>query len=135
MSSRSGHYFTWFVVFGLIAGVVSLISQRTLSGESIWLLASGIIGSILAHQSVNNVARYYDMIIGVIFAAAGLIGLVYTAKADLLPSTLRDSQLLVGSGQDAVLLGLSLAVIPATLHLILGYTSFRHGARNTAKGK
>lgn len=135
MSSRSGHYFTWFVVFGLIAGVVSLISQHTLSGESIWLVAGGVIGSLLAHQRVNDFARYYDIALGVIFALAGLVGLVYTAKASLLPNSLQDSHLLVGAGQDAVLLGLSLAVIPATLHLILGYTSFRHGARNSAKGK
>lgn len=135
MSGRSGHYFTWFLVFGLIAGVVSLIGQRTLSGESIWLVAGGVIGSLLANQRVNDFARYYDIAIGVIFALAGLVGLVYTARSSLLPSSLQDAHLLVGTGQDAVLLGLSLAVFPATIHLILGYTSFRHGARNSAKGK
>jgi hypothetical protein len=43
--------------------------------------------------------------------------------------------MLAGSGQNATLIGLSLAVVPATLHLILGFLSFRHGAQNSAKGK
>jgi hypothetical protein len=135
MSSRSGHYFMWFIVFGLIAGLVSFISGQGISSEALWLLLSGALGTVIAHRSVNNVARYYDMIIGVIFALAGLIGFVYNADKSLLPSQLQSSNLLVQSHGDALLLGLSLAIVPSTLHLILGVLSFRHGLNNSAKAK
>jgi hypothetical protein len=135
MSSRSGHYFMWFIVFGLIAGLVSFISGQGISSEALWLLGSGALGTVIAHQSVRDFARYYDMIVGVIFMVAGLAGVVYNIKSSLLPSALQTSGVLVTSHGDALLLGLSLAIVPATLHLILGVLSFRHGLANSAKAK
>jgi hypothetical protein len=134
-TSRTGHYFTWFIVFGVIAGLVSLLGHQTVSSEALWLLISGVLGMLFSNQRVKDVGRYYDFIIGVIFTLAGLAGLVYNINASLLPSALASNQMVTGRAQDATLIGLSLAVVPSILHLILGVISFQHGLNNTAKGK
>lgn len=134
--TRNGHYFQWFIVFGIIAGVVSYLGEKTISSEAIWLLAAGIVGLIIAHNSIKNgdFARIYDFIIGVIFMIAGILGIVNSFSSSILPtSTLTSDGVMAGSGQNAVLLGLSLALFPAIVHLLLGFTSFRHGMENSSK--
>lgn len=134
MKERTGHYFLWFLVFGLIAGLVSFIGEKTLSSEAIWLLGSGVLGLLIAHKSVKNsgIARYFDFIIGIIFMVAGIIGIVYNFKSSLIPSAVTSSGVTAGTGQNAVLIGLSLALFPAIVHLLLGFTSFRHGLENSS---
>lgn len=134
-SSRSGHYFEWFIVFGVIAGVVSFLGAAGISSEAIWLIGAGVLGLLIAHNSIKEggFAKFYDIIIGVIFMLAGLAGLVYNFKASVLPSFLADNHLLAGTGQNAVLIGLSLALFPAIVHLLLGFDSFRHGIANDGK--
>lgn len=133
-TSRRGHYFTWFIVFGLIAGIVSFLgSAHTISGEALWLLIAGVLGMLLSHQKVSDFGRFYDTLVGVIFALAGIIGLVYNFNSGLIPGFLTSNHLLTGAQQDATLIGLSLAVIPSVLHLILGVISVQHGINNTAK--
>jgi hypothetical protein len=134
MKGRSGHYFLWFVVFGLIAGLVSFLGpDHTLSSESIWLLVSGLLGLAIANKRMNEgkLARFYDFIVGVIFALAGIIGVAahFTQVASSLTSTA--GSLISGTGENATLLGLSLALFPAIVHLLLGITSFMHGMNNS----
>src|SRR5690348_39544 len=119
MSKRNGHYFQWFIVFGLIAGLVSFLGERVISGEALWLLGAGVLGLLIAHNSINNggFARFYDYIVGVIFMLAGIVGLVYNFNASVLPSFLASNHLLMDTGsnggQNAVLIGLSLGLFPA----------------------
>lgn len=139
--NRNGHYFMWFILFGLIAGLVSFIGSGfnfgKIDSEAYWLLGAGIIGWLLGRKELNNggFARFYDLIIGVIFMLAGLIGIAVhfsgleTQIANVAGGLITPSI----SNDTAHLLGLSLALFPAIVHLLLGFTSFRHGTENSAK--
>lgn len=141
MSKRSGHYFQWFIVFGLIAGIVSFLGNglniAKVDSEAWWLLGAGILGLLIAHNSVKNgeFARFYDYIIGIIFMLAGLIGI--GVHIGSLQPTITGSLGTVMTGSvsndTAHLLGLSLALFPAIVHLLLGFTSFRHGMEGGKK--
>jgi hypothetical protein len=133
MKSRSGHYFVWFILFGLIAGLVSFLgSAHTLSSEAIWLLATGVIGWLLGSKRLNtgSVARYFDYLVGIIFMVAGLLGIVDSFNSSLLAPIANNASFLMSND---TFLGLSLALFPAVVHLFLGYMSFRHGMENSAK--
>jgi len=137
MSRRGGHYFMWFIVFGLIAGLVSFLggggNLSKIDTEAYWLLGTGVLGMLIANQRLNEgkLARYYDFIVGVIFMLAGVAGIAsHITQLSSVTSAL--GPVITGSGESAHLLGLSLAVFPSIVHLLLGFTSFRHGMN---KGK
>jgi hypothetical protein len=136
MSHRGNHYFMWFIVFGLIAGLVSFLGSggnlSNIDTEAYWLLGGGVLGMLISNQRLNEgkLSRYYDFIIGVILILAGLAGIgSHISQLSSVTSAL--SPVITGSGESAHLLGLSLAVFPSIVHLLLGYTSFRHGMKNS----
>jgi len=138
MSSRSNHYFLWFIVFGLIAGLVSFLGSglQGIDTEAYWLLGGGVLGMLLSSKRLNEgkISRYYDLILGVILLLAGLVGVgahisqVSSSITGALGSVITNPG---PSIENAHLLGLSLAIFPAIVHLLLGFTSFRHGLSNS----
>jgi hypothetical protein len=130
MSHRNAHYWLWFLVFGVVAGILSYKTSNPhmLSSESIWLLVSGLLGIIVGANWLNSggLAKPYDLIIGVIFAGVGIFGILinfglFNLSIHSVPSNLVS---------DNALLGLSLSTFPALIHTVLGLTSLNHGLKS-----
>jgi hypothetical protein len=130
MSHRNAHYWLWFLVFGVIAGLLSYkqSNPHTLSSESIWLLVSGFLGILVAAQWLNSgkFAKPYDLLIGLIFAAVGIFGILlnfglFNVSISSVPNGLISNN---------SLLGLSLGVFPALIHTVLGLNSINHGLKS-----
>jgi hypothetical protein len=125
MSHRNTHYWLWFLLFGLIGGFLYYRAHNTLDSESIWLLASGLLGLVVGANWLNEgkFARPYDLIVGIIFAAAGVIGILHGFGVVNLGG---------GSGliSNNSILGLSLATFPALINTVLGLTSLNHGLKS-----
>jgi peptidoglycan/LPS O-acetylase OafA/YrhL len=128
MSHRNAHYWLWFLVFGVVAGLLSWRASGHLSSESIWLLVSGLLGIIVGANWLNSggLAKPYDLIIGVIFAAAGIIGILINFGLFHLSIHSVSSNLVSNSA----VLGLSLSTFPALIHTVLGLTSLNHGLKS-----
>ena len=128
MSHRNAHYWLWFLVFGVVAGILSYKATNSFSSESIWLTVSGLLGIILGANWLNsgNLAKPYDLIIGIIFAAVGIIGILinfglFHLSISSLPSNLVSNN---------ALLGLSLSTFPALIHTVLGLNSINHSLKS-----
>ena len=127
MSHRSTHYWLWFLFFGVIAGAITYSQHHMLDSESIWLLVSGLLGLVVGAKwlSDGQLARPYDLVVGIIFAAAGAVGILHGFGANVLPKSA-----LNGAITSTSFLGLSLALFPSLIHAVLGLQSIRHGARS-----
>jgi len=124
MSHRSTHYWLWFVLFGVIAGGLTYLKAHQLDTESLWLLLSGLLGIVFGAKWLNNGnwSRAYDIIIGIIFALAGIFGLLIFGGIHVaLPASIY---------ANGALVGLSLGLLPSLIHTWLGLTSLSHGARS-----
>ena len=130
MSHRNAHYWLWFLVFGVVAGILSYKTSNPhmLSSESIWLLVTGLVGIIVGANWLNSgsLAKPYDLLIGIIFAAVGIFGILLNFGLFSLSSIHFPSGVLSNNS----LLGLSLAVFPALIHTVLGLTSINHGLKS-----
>jgi hypothetical protein len=128
MSHRNAHYWLWFLVFGVISGLLYYKDHHTLSSESIWLLVSGFLGVIVAASWLNDgkFAKPYDLLIGIIFAAVGIIGILVNFQLFSLSSLHLPSGVLSNDS----LLGLSLMTFPALIHTVLGLDSINHGLKS-----
>ena len=120
LSVRSVHYWLWFILFGVVSSLVLLRTVGRLDSETVWLLATGLLGLRLA--------RPFDLIIGLLFTGVGLLGLLHNLGYNLVPAD--------GSAANAVdqtaIIGLSLALPYALIHTMLGLTSLSHGLRTRA---
>jgi hypothetical protein len=131
-SHRGAHYFLTFLIFGLIAGAASLLTQRKLDAEAIWLLALGGIGAILGSSRINggNLARPFDLIAGTLLTLAGVLGTLQGFNLHFLPAVH------VGAFQvlnASALLGIPLNFpFPALVNLFLGVQALRHGLAKPA---
>jgi hypothetical protein len=125
MSHRNTHYWLWFLLFGIIGALLYYNSHKNLDGESTWLLVSGLVGLVVGAKWLNNgsLAKPYDLIIGVIFAVVGILGILMGFGLNVL------QHVNVGGGliTSSAILGLSLAVFPALINTFLGLVSIRHG--------
>ena len=130
MSERNAHYWLWFLVFGVVAGILSYKTSNphALSSESIWLLVSGFLGIVVAASWLNDgkFAKPYDILVGIIFAAAGIIGILLNFGLFGFTS----SHLPSGLVSNNAILGLSLAVFPSLIHTVLGLSSINHGLKS-----
>ena len=134
---RNAHYFLWFLFFGLIAGIASYVNSdpHQLSSEAIWLFVSGLLGILVAQKWLADgaFARPYDFIIGVIFTLVGLVGVLAAFHINLLsgvsslPTAIYDKG---ANNGDGALIGLSLSLLPALVHMVLGLQSLNHGLRS-----
>lgn len=129
MSHRSTHYWLWFLLFGLIGGLLYYNANRKLDSESIWLLVSGLLGLVVGMKWLNNGkwTRQYDIIIGVIFTLVGILGILQGFK-------LFDASHVVKGMPSSVLthdalLGLSLTGLAVLINTVLGLTSLNHGLK------
>ncbi|HKV85447.1 MAG TPA: hypothetical protein VJN88_12885 [Ktedonobacterales bacterium] len=123
MSHRYTHYWLWFLLFGLIGGLLYYHQHSKLDSESTWLLVSGLLGILVATKWLNGGkwARSYDIAIGVIFGGVGIVGI------------------LVGFGilsfgtkgyiTETAILGLSLQSLAPLIHTVLGFASLNHGVK------
>jgi hypothetical protein len=128
MSHRNAHYWLWFLVFGVVAGLLSYKDTKALSSESIWLLVTGLLGIVVAASWLNSgkFAKPYDLLVGIIFTAVGILGILlqfglFHLSASSLPNGLISNN---------SLLGLSLTTFPALIHTVLGLDSINHGLKS-----
>jgi uncharacterized membrane protein HdeD (DUF308 family) len=125
MSHRYTHYWLWFLLFGLVGGLLYYSSHKhSLDSESTWLLVSGLLGIVFGMNWLNGGkwARTFDLIIGVIFGGVGIIGILHGFN------------ILKFSGNSGLissnsLLGLSLDSPATLINTVLGFTSLNHGVK------
>jgi hypothetical protein len=127
MSHRNAHYWLWFLVFGVVAGLLSYKDTKSLSSESIWLLVTGLLGILVGADWLNSgkFAKPYDLLVGIIFAAVGIFGVLLQFGLFHLSTSSVPSGLISNN----TLLGLSLATFPALIHTVLGLNSINHGLK------
>jgi len=129
LSARSTHYWLWFILFGVVSSLVVWRIHGSLDSESVWLLVTGLLGVILGVGGLGaRFSRPYDLIIGLLFTAVGLLGLLHNLCYVLVPTS---SDTASTVGQSAII-GLSLALPYALIHTLLGLTSLNHGLRARA---
>ena len=128
MSHRNAHYWLWFLVFGVVAALLSYKDTKGLSSESLWFLITGFLGIIVAADWLNQgkFAKPYDLIVGIIFAAVGIIGILlqfglFHLSASSLPQ---------GLMSENTLIGLSLTGLSPLVHTVLGLNSINHGLKS-----
>lgn len=124
VSSRSTHYWLWFLLFGLVSSTVVWSQRHTLDSESIWLLVTGILGVVLGGFG-GRLARPYDLAVGLLFTGVGMLGVLNNLGLQLVAQ--RPSAPAVMD--NAAILGLSLSLAYALIHLLLGLTSLNSGLR------
>lgn len=129
LSARSTHYWLWFILFGVVSSLVVWRIHGSLDSESVWLLVTGLLGVILGVGGLGaRLSRPYDLIIGLLFTAVGLLGLLHNLGYVLVPTS---SDTASTVGQSAII-GLNLALPYALIHTLLGLTSLNHGLRARA---
>ena len=126
-SHRGAHYFLSFLIFGVIAGAASLITQGKLDAEAIWLLVLGGLGAIVGSSRINDgkLARPFDILAGSLLTLAGLLGTLQGFNIHFLPDVHVGAFQVVSA---SALLGIPLNFpFPALINLFLGLQSLRHG--------
>lgn len=128
MRHRDTHYFLWFIFFGVLSGLIFYVNPKQHPGmsfdpESAWLTVSGLLGILLGSKWIasGKLERWYDLVAGIIFTLAGLIGIAHGFNVSLMSGSF-----LGGLITSTALLGLSLGVLPSLVHAVLGLTSLNH---------
>lgn len=127
MRHRDTHYFLWFIFFGVLSGLIHYVNSFTFDPESTWLTVSGLFGMLLGAKWIagGKLSRWYDLIVGVIFALAGAIGIAHGFGVNLISGAIAGGLVTKES-----LFGLSLLVLPSLVHAVLGITSLNHVLHN-----
>jgi hypothetical protein len=130
LSQRTTHYWLWFLLFGVVAGLAYMVGKANLAGipksEPIWLFVTGLLGIVAgAGKLTSRFTRPYDLVVGLIFTAIGLLGLLHNFGINLTGSSAISS--------DAIL-GLSLSLPFALIHTVLGLTSLNQSFKVTPLG-
>lgn len=125
LSHRYTHYWLWFLLFGLVGGLLYYNKHKGLDAESTWLLASGLLGILFGTNWINGGkwARTYDIIIGVIIGGVGIVGILVGFGILHITGT-------KGIINSNSILGLSLLSFAPLIHTVLGFTSLNHGIKN-----
>lgn len=127
LSSRSTHYWIWFLLFGVVSSLTIWSRQHTLDTESVWLLVTGILGIVVGGLG-GRLARPYDLIIGLFFMGVGMLGILHNFGFNLVAERPTAS----GVVDTSAILGLSLSLAYALIHTLLGLTSLNSGLRARA---
>ncbi|HEY7778851.1 MAG TPA: hypothetical protein VIC85_01445 [Ktedonobacterales bacterium] len=121
MTHRHTHYWLWFLLFGVIPFIVAAINHfpaGTGTTETYWLVGGGLLGILAGMKGIANggLAKPYDIIIGIIFTVAGIVGILDQFHVSL-------------GGVDSIvaMVGLSTSFIYALINTFLGLKSLHHG--------
>jgi hypothetical protein len=118
ISQRSTHYWLWFLLFGLVAGLA-----KGFDTEAIVVSATGILGVITGARALNDrLGRLYDLVVGLVFTGLGLLGILHSFPQS------KD----LGIVSADTILGLSLMIPYSLIHTVLGLTSLNHGFKPPA---
>jgi hypothetical protein len=129
LSARSTHYWLWFILFGVVSSLVVWRIHGSLDSESVWLLVTGLLGVLLGVGGLGaRLSRPYDLVIGLLFTAIGLLGLLHNLGYNLVPTSSDTASTVAQSA----IIGLSLSLPYALIHTLLGLTSLNHGLRARA---
>jgi hypothetical protein len=124
LSQRNTHYWLWFLLFGVVSALVTISKGEGITTETIWLLIPGFVGLVLG-TFLPRLARPFDLAIGLLFTAVGLLGILHNFGLNLVASN--------GAAPNAIdnsaILGLSLSLPYALIHTLLGLTSLSYGLR------
>jgi hypothetical protein len=127
LSHRSAHYWLWFLLFGVVSVAVGLVNGQTIPAEALWLLGTGLLGVAFGAGSfAGRFARVYDLVVGLLFSVAGLIGVLHTLGVTFVTA---NAALPGGTADNTTLVGLSLSLPYALIHSVLGLTSLNLGMR------
>lgn len=126
LAARSTHYWLWFILFGVLSTMVVWRATRSLDSEVAWLLLTGFLGVVTGIGGLSaRTARPFDLIVGMLFMAAGLLGVMHNLGYNLVPADASTANML----DQSAFLGLSLAFPYALIHTMLGLSSLNHGLR------
>lgn len=130
MSHRSTHYWLWFLLFGLIGGLLYYNANNSLDSESIWLLISGLLGLLVGMNWLNQgkFSRPYDILIGIIFTLVGILGILQGFRVLKVATLVKGAP--AGVLSQSTLLGLSLTGLAVLINTVLGLTSLNHGLKS-----
>jgi hypothetical protein len=130
ITSRSAHYWLWFLLFGLVSAVVARYSNQLLTSETVVLLVTGFLGLLFGVKTLAaRLARPYDLLIGLLFTGVGALGVLDRFGVHLIAASgSAASTALTGSS----ILGLYLGLPYALIHTLLGLTSLNHGLKAPA---
>ena len=123
--TRGTFYWLWFIVFGVIAILISLTQSHPLNSENWWLLFASAGGIVT--DSKGSWARPYDTFIGVTFFTVGSVGILHNFGINLVNNTSFLSWNVVNSN---IFLGLCLDLGPSLLHAVLGFLALKFALRN-----
>jgi len=125
LSQRNTHYWLWFLLFGVVSALVTISKGEGVTTETMWLLIAGFLGLLLG-AFIPTLARPYDLVIGLLFTAVGLFGILHNFGMNLVgqPNGIAPSAI-----DETAILGLSLSLPYALIHTVLGLTSLSHGLR------
>ena len=112
LSLRSTHYWLWFLLFGIIAGFA-----KGFNPETVVVSLTGLGGLLVGMPAFARFARMYDLIIGLLFSALGVLGIVTSLGIA--------HNLGISASSD--ILGLQLKTPYSLIHTLLGLTSLNHG--------
>ncbi len=129
LAQRSTHYWLWFILFGVVSAIVSLAQHNGMSTETWWLLITGLLGVVFSVRVLSSFARPYDIIIGILFTAVGVLGILHNLGVNLIPNS---GSVVNGAIDNSGVLGLSFFIPYALIHLLLGLTSLNAGLRARA---
>jgi hypothetical protein len=124
LSQRNTHYWLWFLLFGVVSALVTISKGQGINTETLWLLISGLLGLVFG-TLLHALERPYDLVIGLLFTAVGLLGILHNFGLNLVAS----SGIAPNAIDETAILGLSLALPYALIHTVLGLTSLSHGLR------
>lgn len=125
LSQRNTHYWLWFLLFGVVSALVTISKGEGVSTETMWLLIAGFLGLLLG-AFIPTLARPFDLVIGLLFTAVGLLGILHNFGMNLVgqPNGIAPNAI-----DETAILGLSLSLPYALIHTVLGLTSLSHGLR------
>jgi len=99
LSQRNTHYWLWFLLFGVVSALVTISKGNGITTETVWLLIAGSLGLLLG-AFVPALARPFDLVIGLLLTAVGLLGIVHNfglnliASGNLPPNTIDNTAIL-----------------------------------------
>jgi hypothetical protein len=124
LSQRNTHYWLWFLLFGVISALVTVSKGQGVTTETMWLLIAGLLGLVLGGL-LPSLARPYDLVIGLLFAIVGVLGILHAFGLNLVAT----GGIAPSAIDETAILGLSLSLPYALIHTVLGLTSLSHGLR------